>query len=94
MKQVRDYIVSINKTRVHIVSRLERKEVQLFDLHAFEEVWINACLHNKWIRNTPPAVYIFDNKIEIVSSGGLLFDYSLEEFYTHPINSSLQRIIG
>lgn len=96
MKQVRDYIASINETRVDIVSGLERKEVQLFDLHAFEEAWTNACLHNKWIRNIPPAVYIFDNRIEIVSSGGLPFDYSIEEFYkgvSHPINIGLQKIM-
>lgn len=97
MKQANDYIASINETRVDIESSLERKEKHLFDQHAFEEAWTNACLHNKWIRNVPPAIYIFDDRIEIISTGGLPFDYSEESFYkgvSHPVNPGLQRIMG
>lgn len=97
MKQASDYIASLNETRVDIESGLERKETPLFDQHAFDEAWTNACLHNKWIRNVPPAIYIFDNRIEIISTGGLPFDYSVESFYkgiSHPVNPGLQRIMG
>lgn len=97
MKQANDYILSLNETRVDLESGLERKEKTLFDRHAFEEAWTNACLHNKWIRNIPPAIYIFDNRIEIISTGGLPFDYSVDDFYkgvSHPINIGLQRIMG
>ena len=97
MQKVNDYILSLNETKVDLDSKLERKETKLFDSHAFEEAWTNACLHNKWIRNIPPAVYIFDNRIEIISTGGLPFDYSEEEFYkgvSHPINIGLQKIMG
>lgn len=97
MKQASDYISSINETRVDIESSLERKEIHLFDEHVFDEAWTNACLHNKWIRNVPPAIYIFDNRIEIISTGGLPFDYSKESFYTgvsRPVNPSLERIMG
>ena len=97
MKQASDYISSINETRVDIESSLERKEVHLFDKHAFDEAWTNACLHNKWIRNVPPAIYIFDNRLEIISTGGLPFDYSKESFYagiSRPVNPSLERIMG
>ncbi len=97
MKQASDYIFSINETRVDIESSLERKEVQLFDQHVFDEAWTNACLHNKWIRNVPPAIYIFDNRIEIISTGGLPFDYSKDSFYagvSRPVNPSLERIMG
>lgn len=97
MKQASDYISSINETRVDIESSLERKEIHLFDEHVFDEAWTNACLHNKWIRNVPPAIYIFDNRIEIISTGGLPFDYSKESFYagvSRPVNPSLERIMG
>lgn len=97
MKQASDYIESINETKVDIESSLERKETNLFDQHVFEEAWSNACLHNKWIRNVPPAIYIFDNRIEIISTGGLPFDYSKESFYhgvSRPVNPSLERIMG
>ena len=97
MKQANDYINSLNETRVDIVSGIERKEIRLFDSHSFEEAWTNACLHNKWIRNVPPAIYIFDNRIEIISTGGLPFDYSIDSFYkgiSHPVNPGLQRIMG
>lgn len=97
MKQARDYIASINETRVDIESSMERKETPLFDQHVFDEAWTNACLHNKWIRNVPPAIYIFDNRIEIISTGGLPFDYSKDSFYkgvSHPVNPSLERIMG
>ena len=96
MKQASDYIESINETRVDIESSLERKEVHLFDKHVFDEAWTNACLHNKWIKNVPPAIYIFDNRIEIISTGGLPFDYSKESFYagiSRPVNPSLERIM-
>lgn len=74
-----------------------RKEIPLFDMHAFEEAWTNACLHNKWIKNIPPAIYIFNDRIEIVSTGGLPFDYSKEDFYkgiSHPVNIGLQKVMG
>ena len=97
MKEANDYVISLNETRVDIESSLERKETRLFDTHAFEEAWSNACVHNKWIRGVPPAVYIFDNRIEIISTGGLPFNYSKDDFYSgvsRPINSGLFKIMG
>lgn len=97
MKEANDYVISLNETRVDIESSLERKETRLFDTHAFEEAWSNACVHNKWIRGVPPAVYIFDNRIEIISTGGLPFNYSKDDFYSgvsRPINNGLFKIMG
>lgn len=97
MQQANDYVASLNETRVDIESGLMRKEIPLFDMHAFEEAWTNACLHNKWIKNIPPAIYIFNDRIEIVSTGGLPFDYSKEDFYkgvSHPVNIGLQKVMG
>lgn len=97
MKEANDYVISLNETRVDIESSLERKETKLFDTHAFEEAWTNACVHNRWIRNVPPAVYIFDDRIEIVSTGGLPFGYSKDDFYSgvsRPVNIGLFKIMG
>ena len=97
MLQANNYINSLNETRVNLESGIERKEMSLFDTHAFEEAWTNACLHNKWISNVPPAIYIFDDRLEIISTGGLPFDYSVDNFYkgiSHPVNPGLQRIMG
>lgn len=96
MKQASNFTLSLNETRVDIESALERKETPLFDRHAFEEAWTNACLHNKWVKNVPPAIYIFSDRIEIISTGGLPFDYSAEEFYrgvSNPVNPELERIM-
>lgn len=97
MEKAKDYVLSLNETKVDIESSIERKEMNLFDTHSFEEAWTNACLHNKWVRNVPPAIYIFDDRIEIISTGGLPFDYSKEDFYkgiSRPVNLGLLKIMG
>lgn len=97
MEKAKDYVLSLNETKVDIESSIERKEINLFDTHSFEEAWTNACLHNKWVRNVPPAIYIFDDRIEIISTGGLPFDYSKEDFYkgiSRPVNLGLLKIMG
>lgn len=96
MRQAYDYVVSLNETRVNLDSDMERKETRLFDPRCFDEAWTNACLHNRWVRNIPPAIYIFDDRIEITSSGGLPLDFDKEEFFagiSHPINIPLQKIM-
>lgn len=51
-----------------------RKDIKLFDKDAFREAWFNACLHNDWLDGTPPAIYIFNDRLEIVSTGGLPYN--------------------
>lgn len=97
LKQAFEFVLSFNETKVDLDSNLERKEINLFDKNALDEAWTNACLHNRWIRNVPPAIYIFSNRIEIISTGGLPLDFSKEEFFngvSHPINFSLMKIMG
>lgn len=95
MKQVLDYAAAINETSV-IMTGGQRKESKLFDMECFREAWLNACLHNSWVKRTPPAVYFFEDRIEIISIGGLPEDYSLEDFYagrSRPVNLELQQIM-
>ncbi len=95
VKQVLDYMEALNDTVVDVEGSL-RKETKLFDFPCFREAWLNACLHNRWSRQTPPAVYMFENRIEILSVGGLPDGLTLEEFYegkSKPVNLELQQIM-
>ena len=95
VKQVLDYMEALNDTVVDVAGSL-RKESRLFDFSCFREAWLNACLHNRWSRRTPPAVYMFDDRIEIISVGGLPDGLTLEEFYegkSKPVNLELQQIM-
>lgn len=95
VKQVLDYMEALNDTVVDVEGSL-RKETKLFDFPCFREAWLNACLHNRWSRQTPPAVYMFENRIEILSVGGLPDGLTLEEFYegkSKPGNLELQQIM-
>ncbi len=95
VKQVMDYMEALNDTVVDVGGSL-RKERQMFDFSCFREAWLNACLHNRWSRQTPPAVYMFDDRIEIISVGGLPDGLTLEEFYegkSKPVNLELQQIM-
>lgn len=94
-KQVLDYMEALNDTVVSMDGSL-RKESRLFDFSCFREAWLNACLHNRWSRQTPPAVYIFEDRIEVLSVGGLPDGLTLEEFYegkSKPVNLELQQIM-
>jgi predicted HTH transcriptional regulator len=94
--KVLDYMESINETMVSMGNH-RRMEEKLFDMASFKEAWLNACIHTKWDKGNPPAVYIFSDRIEIISTGGLPVDLNREEFYkgiSKPVNSKLQKIFG
>ena len=94
--KVLDYMGSINETKVTMGNH-RRTEEKLFDMPSFKEAWQNACIHTKWDKGNPPAVYIFSDRIEIISTGGLPVDLNKEEFYkgiSKPVNSKLQKIFG
>jgi len=94
LKQVISYCEAINDTYVDVSvrPRMERKK---FSGEAFEEAWVNACVHNKWIEGIPPAVYIFEDRLEIVSYGGIPKGLTKEDFLagkTAPVNKELMNI--
>ncbi|MBR2216182.1 MAG: putative DNA binding domain-containing protein [Selenomonadaceae bacterium] len=96
MDQVLNYMESINDTAVEIKTH-GRVEEKLFDMLCFREAWINACLHTKWEFQNPPTVYIYQDRIEIISTGGLPEALSKEEFFkgiSRPVNAKLQKIFG
>ena len=97
MRQAFDYVSALDEVRVDLHGGMERVETRLFDLECLDEAWTNACLHNRWIRNVPPVIYIFSDRIEVVSTGGLPPDFTAEEFFagvSRPLNLPLQKIMG
>ncbi len=96
INNVLNYVESIDETKVK-VGGIQRKEEKYFDFECFKEAWLNACAHTKWSEEIPPAVYIFDDRIEVVSNGGLPSALSKEDFYegvSKPVNKSLLKILA
>ena len=92
--KVLDYCDTINDTYVDVGAGV-RKEKKLFNMDAFKEAWINACVHNSWLEGTPPAVYLFDDRLEIVSIGGIPKTMTKEQFLSgesNPVNDELMRV--
>lgn len=85
----------LNQTKTIFHQSGHREDVPLFDRIAFREAWYNACLHNDWVDGTPPAIYVFNDRIEIISTGGLPRNMSKEDFFggvSKPVNESLAKI--
>ena len=96
VKAVLDNIEAINETNVDL-STGKRVEVDLFNIEVFRESWINACVHNSWKDMLPPSVFIFDDRIEIQSYGGIPFTLSIDEFYSgksKPVNRALFNVFS
>jgi predicted HTH transcriptional regulator len=95
MKQAFDYCADvINETRVSFANGV-RNDRKLFDKDAFREAWFNACLHNNWADGTPPAIYIYTDRMEIISTGGLPSNLSKEDFFkgvSKPVNEELAKL--
>ena len=96
INNVLEYMESINETKVK-VGGFQRIEEKYFDFNSFKEAWLNACVHSKWTEEIPPVVYIYDDRIEVVSNGGLPSSLSQEDFYagiSKPINKKLLKIFS
>ena len=95
VQEVLDYFKLINlPSKVDLASGI-RSEVSLFDFQSFREAWINACVHNTWTEQIPPSIYIYDDRIEIVSYGGIPYGLSEEGFFagtSKPVNKRLFNI--
>jgi len=91
MEQAKNYVNSINRTYVDL-STTPRKEVKLFNTEAFEQAWINACVHNKWSESDHPGIYIYSDRIEIESFGGIPKVLTKKQFLngkSEPVNKRL-----
>jgi predicted HTH transcriptional regulator len=64
-------------------------------MDCLKEAFFNAIAHNDW-SVVEPSVYMFDDRIEIISHGGLPKGETIEMFYqgiNKPRNPSLMRIL-
>ncbi len=72
-----------------------RRDEYLIDQEAFREGWINACLHNDYSKHLGPAVYLFNDHLEIFSYGNPLSVQTKEDFLrgvSVPINPELTSV--
>lgn len=91
MSEVLDFMDSLNQMKVDLSGSV-RKETPLFSFASFREAWVNACLHNSWKDGVPPSVFIFDDRMEIMSYGGIPYVLPESEFYcgrSIPVNKGL-----
>ncbi len=94
VEDVNGYVQNMNETIPSIDSHGRRDE-QLFDPMVFKEAWVNACVHNSWMTGNPPYVQIFDDRLEVVSFGGIPYWMSMDDFYSgisQPVNESLMNV--
>lgn len=97
LQQAMDYVEALNETNVDLEKKSGKRDLYLFDTESFQEAWKNACVHNFWMDMIPPAIYIYSDRLEIVSYGGLPYGLTLDEFYegtSHPINKALWMIFN
>lgn len=88
---IQKYFKSINVTKVELADGY-RKETPLFSYDAFHEALVNAMVHNEWRSMVPPSVFVYTDRIEIVSYGSLPYELSKEEFFkgvSCPVNNKL-----
>lgn len=96
MDKILEYGDAINIIQADERNRIsERKDVPLFDYEAFHEAILNAFIHNKWLTLNAPQIAIFNDRIEIMSHGGLAIDQDEKGFYSGvslPVNDILASI--
>ncbi|MGK0256529.1 MAG: ATP-dependent DNA helicase RecG, partial [Arcobacteraceae bacterium] len=83
-----------NKTAALITSTT-RKEQTLWNKVALREAVINAIVHNDYTTQNPPVFEIFNDRIEITSTGGLSTIRNVDEFfdgYSKPNSREIMRI--
>ena len=88
----------ITTARRHSVSFMTairpRKDTYLFDYNCVNEAVLNAFVHNDWTI-TEPQISMFDNRLEILSHGGLPSGMTEKQFFegiSKPRNATLMRI--
>ena len=94
MEQAKNYIESINQIYVDTTIR-PRKEKPMINMDAFKEAWYNACVHYKWSEANNPGIYVYSDRLEIESFGGIPVDLSKKQFLqgvSKPVNKRLFEI--
>ena len=95
MEDALEYSLNVlNIIQTNIVGK-ERVDTPYFNAEAFREAWFNAVCHNLWVEKVPPAIYGFDDRVEIISYGLLKGGMTKEEFFmgiSNPVNEEFAKI--
>lgn len=85
----------INKIQSSDDGTIPRVDTPYFDHSIFNEALINAFIHNRWLDEDAPQIHVFNNRIEIISHGGLPKNQTIDNFFrgvSKPRNKSLAEI--
>ena len=91
MDKTMNYVDTLNHTYVLVGSGV-RQEKEMFDSKAFREAWINACVHFKWCDGHNPGIYVYSDRLEIESLGGIPKNLTRRQFlkgHSKPVNPKL-----
>ena len=80
--QIITYLESFNITKLNENGRVvERNDISLFDSNCLREALLNAFIHNDWTDLNAPMISVFENRIEILSYGGLPAKQTISGFF-------------
>ena len=95
MEDALEYSLNVlNIIQTNIVGK-ERVDTPYFNSEAFREAWFNAVCHNLWVEKVPPAIYGFDDRVEIISYGLRKDGMTKDEFFmgiSNPVNEEFAKI--
>lgn len=63
------------------ISSTTRSTKNLVDIDCLREAVYNALAHNDWLNGGTPSVYVYSDRIEVISYGGLPFGQTKENFF-------------
>ncbi len=92
-------IKSLVQTSMHRVSALQERLLPDYPEWALRELLMNAVMHRNYESNTPVRFYVFNDHIEIQSSGGLYGDATASNFptrnsYRNPVIAEAMKSLG
>lgn len=80
--KIRDYGTVLNIPQADERSReVTRMDVPLFNQQAYDEAVFNAFIHNDWLSMNAPMFTAYEDRIEILSQGGIPSDQTMEGFF-------------
>ncbi len=95
MTKAEEYAESLNDNYADMSGQV-RADTPLYDADAFRAAWHNACIHNGWYKMIPPQIDVYDDRMEIVSAGGLPEGMTENEFFageSRAVNPELHDIM-
>lgn len=80
--QIIMHLESFNITKLNENGRIvERNDISLFDSNCLREALLNAFIHNDWVDLNAPMISVFEDRIEILSYGGLPAKQTITGFF-------------